>query len=173
MRPTNSSPVVTRLLEAHGVVLGKTHMEELAEGLTTINPVYGPVLNPYNNIYDVGGQHFTFMCTFAPFVMHFCSICHATITFSMLTRLCLNATCQLLLLSSQSLRCRRSIQIRWHHAESDVCVGLVIPDLILPSVPHHCIGACWICFKLKALQILSVSVCEGVCFGLLFLPFDL
>ncbi len=55
MRPTNSSPVVTRLLEAHGVVLGKTHMEELAEGLTTINPVYGPVLNPYNNVYDVGG----------------------------------------------------------------------------------------------------------------------
>ncbi len=56
MRPTNSSPVVTRLLEAHGVVLGKTHMEELAEGLTTINPVYGPVLNPYNNVFDVGGE---------------------------------------------------------------------------------------------------------------------
>ena len=55
MRPFNSSPVVTRLLEAHGVVLGKTHMEELAEGLTTINPVYGPVLNPYNNLHDVGG----------------------------------------------------------------------------------------------------------------------
>ncbi len=56
MQPTNSSPVVTRLLEAHGVVLGKTHMEELAEGLTTINPVYGPVLNPYNNVFDVGGE---------------------------------------------------------------------------------------------------------------------
>ena len=56
MRPTNSSPVVTRLLEAHGVVLGKTHMEELAEGLTTINPAFGPVLNPYNNLYDVGGE---------------------------------------------------------------------------------------------------------------------
>jgi len=37
-------------------VLGKTHMEELAEGLTTINPVYGPVLNPYNNVFDVGGE---------------------------------------------------------------------------------------------------------------------
>jgi len=56
MQPTNSSPAVTRLLEAHGVVLGKTHMEELAEGLTTINPVYGPVLNPYNNVFDVGGE---------------------------------------------------------------------------------------------------------------------
>lgn len=56
MRPMNSSPVVTRLLQAHGIVLGKTNMEELAEGLTTINPVYGPVLNPYNNLYDVGGK---------------------------------------------------------------------------------------------------------------------
>ena len=55
MRPTNSSPVITRLLEAHGIVLGKTNMEELAEGMTTINPVYGPVLNPYNNLHDVGG----------------------------------------------------------------------------------------------------------------------
>lgn len=56
LRPSNSSPVVTRLLNAHGIVLGKTNLEELAEGLTTINPVYGPVLNPYNNRYDVGGK---------------------------------------------------------------------------------------------------------------------
>ena len=56
MRPSNSSPVVTRLLKAHGIVLGKTNLEELAEGLTTINPVYGPVLNPYNNLHDVGGK---------------------------------------------------------------------------------------------------------------------
>ena len=56
LRPSNSSPVVTRLLNAHGIVLGKTNLEELAEGLTTINPVYGPVLNPYNNVYDVGGK---------------------------------------------------------------------------------------------------------------------
>ena len=52
----NSSPVVTRLIDAHGIVLGKTNMEELAEGMTTINPVYGPVLNPYNNLHDVGGK---------------------------------------------------------------------------------------------------------------------
>lgn len=56
MRPSNSSPVVTRLLEAHGIVLGKTNMEELAEGLTTINPYTGPVLNAYNNLHDVGGK---------------------------------------------------------------------------------------------------------------------
>ena len=56
MRPTNSSPVVTRLLEAHGIVLGKPNMEELAEGMTAINPVYGPLLNPYNNLHNVGGK---------------------------------------------------------------------------------------------------------------------
>ena len=56
MLPSNSSPIVTRLLKAHGVVMGKAHMEELAYGLTTINPVYGPVLNPYNNTRDVGGK---------------------------------------------------------------------------------------------------------------------
>lgn len=56
LMPSNSSPVITRLLHAHGIVLGKTNMEELAEGLTTINPVYGPVLNPYNNLHDVGGS---------------------------------------------------------------------------------------------------------------------
>lgn len=65
MRPTNSSPVVTRLLGAHGIVLGKTHLEELAEGLTTINPVYGPVLNPYNNLHDVGGQPLLSVSMFA------------------------------------------------------------------------------------------------------------
>ena len=62
LRPSNSSPVVTRLLDAHGIVLGKTNLEELAEGLTTINPVYGPVLNPYNNLRDVGGKAVCFVC---------------------------------------------------------------------------------------------------------------
>lgn len=56
MHPTNSSPVVTCLLEEHGVELGKPNMEELAEGMTTINPVYGPVLNSYNNPHDVEGK---------------------------------------------------------------------------------------------------------------------
>lgn len=72
LRPSNSSPVVTRLLEAHGIVLGKTNMEELAEGLTTINPVYGPVLNPYNNLYDVGGKAVRFRLS--------CLCCHYSCT---------------------------------------------------------------------------------------------
>ncbi|CAL8463001.1 g2535 [Coccomyxa elongata] len=54
--PCNSSTLVTRLLEAHGVVLGKTRMHELAEGVTSINVYGGPVLNPYNNTMHVGGS---------------------------------------------------------------------------------------------------------------------
>lgn len=56
--PCNSSTLVTRLLEANGVVLGKTRMHELAEGVTSINVYGGPVLNPYNNTMHVGGLHF-------------------------------------------------------------------------------------------------------------------
>ncbi|GAB4821099.1 hypothetical protein N2152v2_008145 [Parachlorella kessleri] len=54
--PESSSPIVDRLLDANGVVLGKTRMHELAYGGTSINPVYGPVLNPYNNTCHVGGS---------------------------------------------------------------------------------------------------------------------
>ena len=45
-----------RLLDAHGVVLGKTRMHELAVGVTTINMHGGPVLNPYNNTMHTGGS---------------------------------------------------------------------------------------------------------------------
>ena len=55
MMPNNSSSLVTKLLRAHGVVLGKTRMHELAEGVTSINVFGGPVLNPYNNAMHVGG----------------------------------------------------------------------------------------------------------------------
>ena len=48
-----------RLLEAHGVVLGKTRMHELAVGVTTINMHGGPVLNPYNNVMHTGGLYST------------------------------------------------------------------------------------------------------------------
>ena len=48
--------MVTRLREAHGVVLGKTRMHELAYGITTINPDNGTVLNPYNNLMHSGGS---------------------------------------------------------------------------------------------------------------------
>ncbi|CAK0787711.1 hypothetical protein CVIRNUC_010933 [Coccomyxa viridis] len=54
--PCNSSALVSRLMDANGVVLGKTRMHELAMGATTINPNGGPVLNPYNNVMHVGGS---------------------------------------------------------------------------------------------------------------------
>ena len=54
-QPHSSSPLVARLLEGHGVVLGKTRMHELAVGVTTINMHGGPVLNPYNNTMHTGG----------------------------------------------------------------------------------------------------------------------
>ena len=51
-----SSPLVTQLGAANGVVLGKTRMHELAEGYTSISAYYGPVLNPYRVDAHVGGK---------------------------------------------------------------------------------------------------------------------
>ena len=55
MRPFNNSPLVDRLRNAHGVVLGKTRMHELAFGGSTIAPGYHTTLNPYNNLAHAGG----------------------------------------------------------------------------------------------------------------------
>lgn len=52
---TNSTALVRKLLAAHGVVMGKTRMHELAYGVTSINPVFGPVLNPYDPTKIPGG----------------------------------------------------------------------------------------------------------------------
>lgn len=54
--PQNNSVIVDRFLAANGVVLGKTRMHELAYGVTSINPYFGPVLNPYNNSCHTGGE---------------------------------------------------------------------------------------------------------------------
>ena len=54
-----SSPLVTQLESANGVVLGKTRMHELAEGYTTISAYYGPTLNPYRVDAHVGGKQDT------------------------------------------------------------------------------------------------------------------
>jgi hypothetical protein len=51
-----SSPLVTQLEEANGIVLGKTRMHELAEGYTSISAFFGPVLNPYRVDAHVGGE---------------------------------------------------------------------------------------------------------------------
>ena len=54
--PSNTSVLIEKVLAANGIVLGKTRMHELAYGVTTINPYYGPVLNPYDNTCHVGGE---------------------------------------------------------------------------------------------------------------------
>ena len=45
-----------KLLPANGVVMGKTRMHELAYGVTSITPVFGPVLNPYDVTKIPGGE---------------------------------------------------------------------------------------------------------------------
>ncbi|KAK9834649.1 hypothetical protein WJX74_006634 [Apatococcus lobatus] len=54
--PQNNSVLIDKFLAANGVVLGKTRMHELAYGVTSINPFFGPVLNPYNNTCHTGGS---------------------------------------------------------------------------------------------------------------------
>ena len=56
LRRAVESLLVTRLKAAHGVVLGKLRMHELGCGDTTVNPVYGPTLNPHNVTHTVGGS---------------------------------------------------------------------------------------------------------------------
>ncbi len=50
------SAAVTRLREAGAVVLGRTAMDELAYGVTGINPHYGPVANPCSPGHLAGGS---------------------------------------------------------------------------------------------------------------------
>ena len=59
----NNSDYARRLIAANGVVMGKTRMHELAYGVTSINPVFGPVLNPYDVTKIPGGRSF-FMSSF-------------------------------------------------------------------------------------------------------------
>ena len=46
--PLHDAPIVTQLKGAGAVLLGKTNMHEFAYGVTSNNPHYGPVRNPWN-----------------------------------------------------------------------------------------------------------------------------
>ncbi|HEU0120423.1 MAG TPA: amidase [Bryobacteraceae bacterium] len=46
--PDHDSAVTERFAAAGAVLLGKTHMHELAYGVTSSNPHFGPVRNPWN-----------------------------------------------------------------------------------------------------------------------------
>jgi aspartyl-tRNA(Asn)/glutamyl-tRNA(Gln) amidotransferase subunit A len=54
--PERDAPVVTRLKQAGGVLLGKTNMHEFAYGVTNNNPHYGPARNPWDTKRIPGGS---------------------------------------------------------------------------------------------------------------------
>ena len=58
----NSTALVQRLIAAGGVVMGKTRMHELAYGVTSISPAFGPVSNPYDVTKIPGGWLRTIPC---------------------------------------------------------------------------------------------------------------
>lgn len=54
--PTETSPVVQRLLDAGGILVGKTNMDQFAIGLTGARSPYGTPRNPYDPDYIPGGS---------------------------------------------------------------------------------------------------------------------
>ena len=54
--PLQDAPVVTQLQQAGAVILGKTNMHEFAYGVTSNNPHYGPVHNPWDPTRIPGGS---------------------------------------------------------------------------------------------------------------------
>ena len=54
--PTADAAVTEKLAAAGAVLLGKTHMHELAYGVTSSNPHFGPVRNPWNTDCIPGGS---------------------------------------------------------------------------------------------------------------------
>ncbi len=55
-QPKEDAPVLASLLKTGGVMLGKANMHEMAFGVTSNNPVYGPVRNPYDTTMISGGS---------------------------------------------------------------------------------------------------------------------
>jgi aspartyl-tRNA(Asn)/glutamyl-tRNA(Gln) amidotransferase subunit A len=54
--PPRDAPVVSQLLEAGAILLGKTNMHEFAYGVTSNNPHFGPVRNPWDLARIPGGS---------------------------------------------------------------------------------------------------------------------
>src|SRR5262249_37847638 len=55
-RPKQNAAVVTRLIDAGALVLGKANVQELAFGPTSTNAAFGPVHNPYDATRIPGGS---------------------------------------------------------------------------------------------------------------------
>ena len=56
LEPSDDAEIVARLEQAGAVMLGKTNMHELAYGITSLNPHYGPVRNPRDSARIAGGS---------------------------------------------------------------------------------------------------------------------
>lgn len=54
--PDRDAEVVRLLRKAHAVIIGRTNMHELADGVTSENPHFGPVHNPFKAGYHPGGS---------------------------------------------------------------------------------------------------------------------
>ncbi|MGJ8602872.1 MAG: amidase [Marivita sp.] len=54
--PTASDPIVTRLEDRGGVVLGKTNTPEIGAGANTFNAVFGATRNPWNTAMNAAGS---------------------------------------------------------------------------------------------------------------------
>jgi len=54
--PRQSDPLVTRLEERGGIVMGKTNTPEMGAGGNTFNDVFGPTRNPWNTALNAGGS---------------------------------------------------------------------------------------------------------------------
>ncbi len=54
--PERDAGVITRIEQAGAVVVGRTNMHELADGVTSENPHYGPVHNPHRRGFHPGGS---------------------------------------------------------------------------------------------------------------------
>lgn len=54
--PTETAPVVSKLLDAGAMLIGKTNMDQFATGQVGICTPYGPVHNAFNSAYIAGGS---------------------------------------------------------------------------------------------------------------------
>ncbi|BFH17843.1 amidase [Paenibacillus melissococcoides] len=54
--PDRTAAVIRRANKENAIMLGKTNMHEFALGITSNNPHYGPVRNPWNIEYSPGGS---------------------------------------------------------------------------------------------------------------------
>ena len=54
--PVEDAPIVSKLKQSGGVILGKTNLHEIALGVTGVNPHYGTVKNPWDPSRISGGS---------------------------------------------------------------------------------------------------------------------